>query len=260
MVRGRQVAIAVLAAWLIGAAGARAEGPVWGSKWASGQTLPLRWGASLTVYGQRQPYSIDRLSVGIPGFDQIPTDRLGIDNRIREFDAQLDVWLFPFLNVFALGGKIDGRTVVDFSAIDVGFPLGNVTIAYDGEVWGGGATLVAGTERAFASLTGVWTRTNLSGDFDSTADAFVVTPRFGLHDDRGSAWVGAMYQQADEKHHGTVVLPFLGGVPFSVALKQKDDWNGMVGMSTALDGHWQMQIEGGFGNRRSATATVTYRF
>jgi hypothetical protein len=260
MVRCRGLGVAVLMAWTMGAAGLRAEGPVWGSNWASGQTLPLRWGASLTVYEQRQPYDIDRLTVGVPGFDQIPTERLAIDNRVREFDAQVDVWLLPFLDVFALGGKIDGRTVVDFSALDLGFPLGSVTIAYDGEVYGGGATLVAGTERAFASLTAVWTQTHLSGDFDSSADAFVATPRFGLHDERGSLWLGAMYQRADEKHRGTVVLPFLGRVPFSVALRQKDDWNGMVGMSAALDGHWQMQLEGGFGNRRSATATVTYRF
>jgi len=244
-----------------GAGAARAgEGALFGSQWAQGRTVPLPWGAGLTVYEQRQGYKIDRLAVGVPGFDTLPTERLGIDNRIRELNVQLDAWLFPFLNVMVLGGQIDGRTVVDFSDVALPFPLDRVSINYDGEVYGGGLTLVAGTERLFASVNTVWTRTSLSGDFDSSADAFVAAPRVGLHDDRGSLWVGAMYQRADEHHVGTIALPFIGPVPFELELSQENEWNGLVGVHADLDGHWNLELEGGFGDRTSASATVVYRF
>lgn len=242
-----------------GAAGA-GEGPLFGAQWARGHTLPLPWGVGLTVYEQRQGYDIDRLAVGVPGFEGLPTERLDIANRLREVNVQLDAWLLPFLNVMLLGGQIDGRTVVDFSDLVLPIPLDRITINYDGEVYGGGVTLAAGTERLFGSLNAVWTRTSLSGDFDSEADAFVVAPRVGLHDDRGALWLGAMYQRADEHHSGTVALPFIGPVPFEVELSQESEWNGLIGAHAALDAHWNVELEGGFGDRKSASATVTYRF
>jgi len=239
---------------------ARADGPLFGKGMAAGHQLPLPFGVGLTVYSQNQDYALDRLSVGVPGFENLPLDALGIDNRIRELNVKLDAWLLPFLDVFVLGGQLDGKTVVDFSAAQLPIPIGRVTINYDGEVYGGGATGVFGTERAFGSLTAVWTRTNLSGDFNSEAEAFVLAPRFGLNGGRGSMWVGAMYQQADEKHSGIIAIPFIGLVPFAVELSQQDDWNGLIGAQVGLDEHWFMELEGGFGGRSAATMIVSYRF
>jgi hypothetical protein len=69
-----------------------------------------------------------------------------------------------------------------------------------------------------------------------------------------------MYQRADEHHSGTVALPFIGLVPFSVELSQDNEWNGLLGAHAALDTHWNLELEGGFGDRKSVSATVTYRF
>jgi len=239
---------------------ARADGPLFGKDWAGGRELPLPFGVGLTIYEQNQGYSLDRLSVGVPGFEQLPLGALEIDNRIREVNVKADAWLFPFLDVYLLGGKLRGQTVVDFSAVPLQVPLGRVRINYDGEVYGGGATAVLGTERVFGSLSAVWTKTSLSGDFDSSAKAFVLSPRAGVHGGRGSLWLGVMYQQADESHTGIVSIPFVGRVPFSVSLSQENAWNGLIGMEAGLDEHWHMELEGGFGNRTSATATVAYRF
>jgi len=256
-VAGVMVVVAMLAGAGRGTAG---EGSVWGSQWVGGQQLPKTFGIGLTVYEQRQAYKLDRLTIGIPGFDNLPLDRLEIDNRIREVDGQFDAWLLPFLNVMLIGGEIDGRTVVDFRNLSLPFPLDRVTVDYTGEVYGGGVNFAGGNERIFGSVYTLWTRTNLSGDFDSEADAFVVMPRFGLHDERGAVWLGAMYQQTDEHHAGIIALPFVGRVPFSVELSQKHDWNGLVGIHAALDAHFNLELEGGFGDRRSASATVTWRF
>jgi hypothetical protein len=261
--RVRNVAgVLLVAGAMLAGAGALAagEGPVWGSQWVGGRDLPQTFGVGLTVYEQRQAYKIDRLSIGVPGFDNIPLSGLDIDNRIREVDGQFDAWLLPFLNVMVVGGHINGRTVVDFSSLSLPFPLDRVTVDYTGEVYGGGVNLAAGNDRFFTSVSTLWTRTSLSGDFDSSADAFVAMPRFGIHDQRGAFWLGAMYQRTDEKHSGIIALPYVGPVPFRVQLSQKHEWNGLVGMHAALDKHWNLELEGGFGDRRSASATVTWRF
>ncbi len=245
---------------LAGSPAAHAGGPPFAASLAEGRKLPLPYGIGITLYDQLQDYRLDSLRLGIPGFDNVPLDRLAIDNRITDYNVQADVWLFPFLNVFGLVGTIDGSTEVDFGAVPLPFPLGKLAISYDGTVYGGGATLAAGGDRWFTSLTGVATKSDLSGDFDSSANSLVVMPRLGVHNDHGAIWVGAMYLDTEEKHSGTIALPFLGPVPFSVDLKQKDSWNALVGLHTTIAEHWTIEVEGGFGARSSASVTAGWRF
>lgn len=252
-------ALAVFVA-VAGAPAAQAGGPPFAASLAEGKKLPLPYGIGITLYDQVQDYRLDSLSLGIPGFGNLPLDRFDINNRITDYDVQMDVWLFPFLNVFGLIGTIDGSTEVDFGNVPLPFPLGRLAITYDGTVYGGGMTLAAGGDVWFTSVTGVVTKSDLSGDFDSSANSLVVMPRLGLHNQYGSIWVGAMYLDSEEKHSGTIALPYVGPVPFAVDLKQKDRWNGLVGLHTDLAEHWTLEVEGGFGNRTSASATVGWRF
>lgn len=257
----RKLAFVLIVAMSAGfTAAANAGGPPFAASLAEGKKLPLPYGIGITLYDQVQDYSLDSLTLGIPGFDNVPLDRFAIDNRITDYNVQMDVWLFPFLNVFGLVGSIDGSTEVDFSDVPLPFPLGKVAIDYDGTVYGGGVTLAAGGDVWFTSLTGVATKSDLSGDFDSSANSLVVMPRLGVHNDRGSIWVGAMYLDTEEKHSGVIALPFLGPVPFAVDLTQKSRWNALVGLRTTLAERWTIEVEGGFGARSSASATVGWRF
>ncbi len=222
--------------------------------------LPAPYGIGVTVYGQAQPYALDSLSVNVPGFANVPTNDIAIDNSLREQDVKLDLWLFPFLNLFGLVGRLDGATSVDLSRVPLPVSLGTVDINYHGTVYGAGATVAGGTDRWFGSVTTIYTNTDLKGDFDSTATAFVVTPKFGLTSPRGSAWIGAMYQRTDEHHRGNITLPFLGAVGFAVQLRQKNAWNGVLGMESALTDHWHLELEGGIGSRMSASVGLTCRF
>lgn len=221
--------------------------------------LPRPFGVGITVYGQSQDYDIDRLSFNAPGLVVNP-DVLEIDNQIQEVNLKLDYWVAPFLNVFAIVGQLDGKTRVDLSAARLPIPLTNITIDYDGEVYGGGITAAVGGERWFASLTGIYTDTNLSGDFNSTVTALVVSPKVGLHGDRGAVWIGAMYQQAEEEHSGKITVPFVGAVDFAVKLQEKDSTNFLVGMAAGLTEHWHLELEGGTAGRLSGSVGLTYRF
>lgn len=249
---------------LVAAAGplAAADGPAlpFGKSLAGGQELPLPFGIGLTVYGQHQEYQLAKLAFDLPGVT-IDPGAIAIDNGIQEVNVQLDAWLFPFLNLFGIAGKIDGRTNVDFSRVaGLPVPLGRLRIDYDGEVYGLGATLAAGGANWFGSLTTIWTTENLSGDFDSDAEALVISPRVGLRDERGAVWIVATYQDAQETHKGTIALPFLGPVGFDVELEEHDPWSFGVGAAAALSEHWSLHLEGGLAQRRTAEFGATYRF
>jgi hypothetical protein len=191
----------------------------------------------------------------------IDPEAIAIDNGIQEANVQLDAWLFPFLDLFGIAGKIDGRTNVDFTRVaGLPVPLGRLRIDYDGEVYGLGVTLAAGGPRWFGSLTTIWTTESLAGDFESDAEALVVSPRLGLRDERGAFWIGATYQDAQETHRGTIVLPFLGPVGFDVELESHDPWNFQIGAAAALSEHWGLHAEGGLGKRQTAEFGATFRF
>lgn len=241
---------------------AAADGPAlpFGKSLAGGQELPLPFGIGLTVYGQQQEYKLAKLAFDLPGVS-IDPDALAIDNSIEDLNVQLDVWLFPFLNLFGIIGQVDGRTTVDFSDVQgLPIPLGRLRIDYDGELYGAGITLAGGGDNWFGSLTGIWTTEDLSGEFESDAEALIVSPRIGLRNARGAFWIGATYQDAQETHKGTIALPFLGPVGFDVELEDEHPWNFHVGAATALSAHWGLHVEGGLAQRRTAEFGATYRF
>lgn len=91
--------------------------------------LPLPFGIGVTVYGQTQPYKLDRLNVQVQGFDIPNADSIKIDNSLSEQDAKFDVWLFPFLNLFGLVGNLDGNTSVDLSHAHCPWPWERSTSA-----------------------------------------------------------------------------------------------------------------------------------
>jgi hypothetical protein len=226
-----------------------------------GHQLPMKWGIGLTVYNQTQPYDIVSLQIPLGGIDLGAADGLEIDNTIDSYHLKFDYWLFPFLNVYLLGGSIDGTTTVKLSNVDLGLPitLNNIKIDYSGVMYGGGATLAVGGKGWFASLTYDLTETELDVA-TSSVSAWVLTPRVGMTFAGAAVWVGAMYQSAEETHEGVWEMPYLGAVPFNVVLEQADPWNYQIGMIAGLSEHWNLTFEGGFGNRKAVLAALEYRF
>ena len=78
----------------------------------NGPRLPMPWGLGLTAYGQRQPYDIVELRVPLAGLDIGAAEDLDIENNTESFHLKFDYWALPFLNLFVLGGHIDGTTNV----------------------------------------------------------------------------------------------------------------------------------------------------
>lgn len=228
---------------------------------AAGFKLPPRLGVTLTVYDQRQGYDIQSLDVGIPGIDLSQATGLKVDNKTDTTHLMVDYWVLPFLNVFALGGTVEGKTRVSLSNIDLGLPLqlNDLRIDYHGTVYGGGFTLAGGWQRSFETLTYEYTKTSI--DVSTTSiKAWVATLKIGYQVDGGAVWVGAMYQDTQERDTGVYAMPYFGTFPFSVEFKQAKPLNYLLGAMAGIGQHWTLTMEAGFGDRDSAMLTLGYRY
>jgi hypothetical protein len=74
------------------------------------------------------------------------------------------------------------------------------------------------------------------------------------------AWVGAVYQEVEETHRGSIALPPAGRVSYDVELEQKEAWNAAAGISARVAQRWQLDLEAGGGDRVHASGSLSYRF
>ena len=256
---------------------------LFGNKMAGDMALPKTWGVGIDYFNMRQPYALDSLVLIDTGVVDVDLGQvllpdpgvLAIDNEIRHADLHLDVWVTPFLNIFGIYGRIDGDTKIDLSVLGLPLPpqTNSLTIEYEGEVFGGGFVLAAGGERWFASLTGSFTDTDLSGDFESSVKATIYQPRLGVRfGGHTEFWIGGYILDAEEKHNGIIDLdlglvgsqlpPPIDGqdVAFDVDLSQDEDFNWSVGTHMTWADGWEATVEVGAGDRNTVLANITYRF
>jgi hypothetical protein len=227
---------------------------------ARGVNLEKQWGVGVVYYHQTQPYQIDTLALGLPGFDPTLASDIGIDSEARTMHAVLDYWVLPFLNLELEAGNIDGSTDVGLSQVNIGIPLGDITVDYGGFFYGAGFTLAGGGNRYFGSLTVQYENTSLDQE-NSSVTAWVFTPRLGMNVGRySSIFIGGMYQDPDEKHQGMYDIPGLGTVPYDVTLAAKYKWNYLAGAYLGITENWRLNLEAGFGDRDSYQAYLCYRW
>ncbi len=260
--RPRKFALGSLMAALVILAAAPRVGAQSLAERADGLKLPPRFGLSLAVYNQTQDYDFVSLEIGLPGVDLFQVEQLPVKNETDTSYLMADYWVLPFLNVFGLVGSVSGTTTVRLGDVDVGLPirLGDLRIHYDGTVYGGGATLAAGNETVFSSLTYEYTSTDLDVT-DSSVEAWVATAKLGRRvTDAGAVWMGVMYQSVDEHHTGTYELPYVGTFPFEVKFDARQPYNFLLGAIVGVGEQWTFTMEGGIGGRNTALLQLGYRF
>jgi len=240
-------------------------GPLFMKQLLRGREFFEPWGIGVDFYTMDQDYHIKTLEFQFPGVEIGDPTRIGVSNQLRHYDLKLDAWITPFLNVFALVGRVDADTYVDLSKVEViGLPvsLGTLPVAYDGTVYGGGINLLYGSDRWFAALNNTWTDTDLNGDFDSSVQTFTSQPRVGLVFGKWSVWAGGMYLDTQETHSGRIALPIPGipPVPFAVELESMEHWNYAVGVGHVFSPKAHLSLEVGFGDRDHTLFNFTYRF
>jgi hypothetical protein len=242
-----------------------ADGPPWGKSIAEGFDLPRPFGLGFDYFSMEQDYQIRSLQFNLPGVPPIPPELVQVDNDIDHRDLKFDVWVLPFLNVFAIYGHVNARTHVDLTNVPAAAlglpPLGVIPVRYDGDVYGGGMTLAYGSERWFTSLTGTWTHSNLDGDFDSSVRSQSWQPRLGLLRGAWAGWIGGQYIAVEEDHAGVIqLIPALPPIPFSVSLEEENAWNPVVGARYAFNDQFELAGEYGGGQRDTLLVNATWRF
>jgi len=221
---------------------------------AGGRELPLPTGCGVSLYYQTQDYDLTRLDASIPGVSLADTAGVTIENRTMEANAKLDLWLLPFLNLYALAGYIEGET-----SVDLGLLAGELDVDYTGIVYGGGGVLAAGTDRFFAALNTTFVLTKLDTS-DSSLQSWIIQPQLGTRTPRAAFWAGAMYQQTEESHEGRIALPGFGTVDYDVEFEQKEPWSYLIGTQLTPGKAWAFDFELGFGTRQHVLTGATRRF
>ena len=258
-----------------------------GRSWVGDQNLPLPYGIGADYYYQRQPYDIQSMKltppVGMPLNQQLlgalgilqnqsVASTLQVRTRVNEGDVKADAWLFPFLNVFVLGGYVREHTTV------TGFPpaasqlIQQATMDENGDIFGGGMTLAGSIGRLWGSAMIAETYASLNNN-DSWIRAWVVSPKVGVQLDGPwsggekslNVWVGGMFQRADENHSGTMGITLPGSPApvsfgYNVKIQEAEAWNFLFGGSVNLCQHWQASVEAGVGQRQQVNASLGYRF
>ncbi len=205
-------------------------------------------------------------------------------NEAVQFKA--DTWVFPFMNVFLVGGYLDGKSELDVNLdLDALFPgggggLGTVTgrarPSYQGTNLGIGTNLAAGWENYFTVLSFAYAYSDLD-IVDSRIEGFNFSPRIGFTHDLGrwgaaAVYTGATYLYADVELEGQAIIPVppllvpaIGGrqlvVDYAIDERNKDRWNYLVGGNWDISKSLSLQAEVGFGESRDNVITsMTYRF
>jgi hypothetical protein len=256
--------------------------------------LPLPYGLKLGYVSVDQEQILTNLWVGFNGSEQVPLDWVSFDNAFSESNsAQLiyDTWIFPFMNVFAILGTIDGQAPVDIYIegngmldqleVDCSRP-GNMVICnllqdkqfllpitadFKGNNYGVGVNLAVGWKGFFFTLP----MTVVYADMKTSKTdglVFSASPRvgkvFNLKSKGNLAlYIGGSYLDSELNVTGSYPVDALNlTIDYRIDQRNKDRWNAVVGANWDISNRWSLQAEhnGFVGSRDTWMGSITWRF
>jgi hypothetical protein len=225
---------------------------------AAGYELPQPFGvAGIYNYLQRD-IKITDLRIGVNGGALRSVSQfvnLGSTSHVDVGLGKLDMYLFPFLNVYTLLGYIHNESTTNgvVTVPNPGPGGGSTTFPFtanttiDGFVGGFGLTVGGGYKQFFAALDTNWTATNLG--FDDKFRAVVVSLRTGwngkIHDVPVRIWTGAAYWDTANTASSTVTVPGLGNVAFEADQGPEQPWNMVLGTQITIKKRFDLFMEYG---------------
>lgn len=253
--------------------------PIWGDEArARGYSIPLPYGVNLSYMNIRQDIMVDSITFsGLKlGNHPIPSDMFAIDaghtrEKSKTENLRLDMWVFPFLNVYGLVGHTRGSSVsqvsVDsdpsqFRGLDrviVGAvhqlyqsgKLQNIdfTLDFKGTTWGTGFTLAGGYGNWFGLVGTNYTRTDFD-ILDGSISAVTVSPRVGYRfsfqgidgPSHLSLWVGSMYQDVQQEFKGDLADLHMPPELQPLIAAVNKDGEGKFDVKQKLTSPWNMLI------------------
>lgn len=240
-----------------------------------GYELPRPFGVSLIYNYVGRDITVCDVRIGVDGAPPGSVSgflNLGSETRVNVGLVRADVWLLPFVNVYALLGYIDNSSTTTARITlprpgpapgDVTFETGLET-EINGVVGGVGMTLAGGYKEFFLSLDANISATDLG--FDNEFRAIVASLRTGWAGKAGQVplrlWVGGAYWDTENTAASTVNVPDVGVIQFEADQGPANPWNAVAGVSTAFSRSWEMFAEYGFNfdDVQFVAAGLVFRF
>jgi len=154
--------------------------PIWGKKASKkGFDLPYAAGIMLNTYIGSQKVLISDLKVGINDKEPVPLDFIkfgDVKAKIQSITVRPDVWILPFLDLYAIAGGSFAQTNVNVAS-----PINFTTEAeFKGKTFGLGTTIAGGYHGFIfiADFNHTWTQMD---KIDGTIQSTMVDPRFGMN-------------------------------------------------------------------------------
>jgi hypothetical protein len=194
-----------------------------------GIELPLPFGAGLVYYRLSRDIEITDVRVGRNGAPPVSVSdfaRLAATSDVTNLNAKFDVWLLPFLNVYAIAGYVwnESQTVIDVTLPPIqpgGVGLQkrlSVPTKIEGTVGGLGLTAAGGYGPFFLVYDANFAQADLG--FDDRFKAVITSIRGGWNGKAGSrpvrVWLSAFDWNTFAQATGTVEDPDGGSLKFEV--------------------------------------------
>lgn len=257
-----------------------------------GYDLPLPYGIGITYANVSQSLSLSGLKVGFNGGGKEDFDFVSFENGRANNDTvqlKLDAWLFPFMNVFVMLGRVDGKApldvildgngMLDQLGISCSGPAPNPLCAkledqtitlpieapYSGNTYGVGTVLAGGWNNWFVAIPMSFTYADMDTT-DTEGISITITPRAGriLNLNKWgnlSLFGGGNYFDTELTITGSIGIEGLT-IDYTVEQKNEDKWNLLIGGNWNINERWSWSAEynGFIGSRDAFITSFGFRF
>jgi hypothetical protein len=223
-----------------------------------GIELPRTFGIGLVYYHLDRAIDVSDVRVGRNGATPGSVSdfaHLGSSSKVDNVNLKLDMWLLPFLNLYAIAGYLHNESTTN---IDVTLPpiLPNgspreftfsVPTEIDGTVGGLGMTLAGGYGPFMFAVDVNADQADLG--FDDKFKAVVTSIRAGWNGTAGSrplrVWLNGTYWDTFATATGTVADPDGGTLEFEVDQGPEHPWTYGLGLSYSAKPWLELSLDSG---------------
>ncbi len=244
--------------------------PLWKSLLNGKKTLPP-YGVNLVLFDLSGQWDVKNFSAAVNG-----NELASVSGKAQvhpfTYGVRTDVWVFPFLNVFATAGGV--KLKVEATGLDLPLGVGgvppevirgdiNLDLDFTGYYGGAGVVLMYAWNNVFTSAdySAVWThlQSSTTGVTGNELRTDTASFRIGYIAGPIQPYIGARWVKKIDHFEGTVDGPNGRPVTFAVDL-QAPEWNYQVGVHGLIARRFEIVVEAGFGERTHGLVNVGYRF
>jgi len=251
-------------------AGSDSVFPLWKSLLEGKKFLPP-YGVNLVLFDLNGQWDVKSFSAAVGGNEVASVSGTAHVHPFT-YGGRADVWVFPFMNVFATAGGVK----LNVQATGFDLPLGisgippevvrgdiNIDLDFTGYYGGGGVVFMYAWQSYFASVdySAVWTHLESSQSDVSGSELRTDTASFRIGYNAGpiQPYIGARWVKKIDHFEGTVTGP--GGQPLTFAVDlQAPVWNYQIGIHGLIARRFELLVEAGFGQRTHGLANLGYRW